>query len=299
MSAKDARESEDSAPKAQGQGNGLPIALMTIFGLLALWTAIVLLGDDEESTDLEPVPPVASSESEREIEDAGPRRAPAEPVKIDSPAEIQDAPAPVAHADVAVDEIDRGPRVERLSSELHVRLLDARGEALVIPYELHCSNRLERRIASFSLSPFSLELEKSASRLRLDDPSGVGLEAGLYEVRASVGSYGLGKRSFTVSPGETEKTVELRMPGWRRVITLLYVDAENGQPLESILRAPRFKHQSSLSAYRHGQRPSRVLRDPPGNSGIGIGGGAGGGTSFRSSTSRGCLLTRQAATPLK
>jgi len=152
-----------------------------------------------------------------------------------------------------------GPLLRRSGSRATILLEDDRGDPLVRSGMIDPKVRTWRQDGAY--------WQEQESRLRWSDrtlaeaaPVGA-LEPGDYETVVSLGSYGVASARYQVARDQ-DTTVRVRMPGWRRVVTLKIVD-QAGRPVPYLSSPPTYR--PSLSATIQ-DRPakSRVLRSPPG-----------------------------------
>ena len=170
-----------------------------------------------------------------------------------------------------------GPAIARGGARVEFELVDAKGQALEPGTEM--GFELWRRVGKHTLRE-GARLNATRSALICDAYDQGGLEPGSYELTVSCGPYGLMKREFRVSRGESRKE-RLVTPHWRRIIALCFTDTE-GKPLPYLPLPPRYTAPGvSYTVPERVAPPNRVLRAPPEPSrpAVGLGGG-------RSSSSR-------------
>ena len=184
------------------------------------------------------------------------------PDRPDAPAAIKPVPFDPSAADEALgDELiepDYGPLLERAEGHLELSLKDASGAALSQRPIGGGRFRLWRTTGAYAhLIPASVDWRAGSAQLRLNSA----LEPGIYDIEASIGSYGVARQRVILLRGETRRS-RLTFPGRARVVTLRFVDPE-GAPVPFLKHPPEFVHQRSVGLGRGRPGAPTVLRDPP------------------------------------
>lgn len=268
----------------------LPVALLLPLGVAAawLWNRETSPRAARSEIDVE-----SSKASERvhagnvprdpKVRCAPPANAPS-PIQTDAPVAspeavklpefIDDDPVVAAQPMWAAD---LGPAIARSGARVEFELVDAKGQALESGTEL--GFELWRKVGKHSLRE-GARLNATRSAIICDAFDQGGLEPGSYELTVSCGPYGLMKREFRVSRGESRKD-RLETPNWRRIIALSFTD-QDGKPLPYLPLPPRYTAPGvSYTVPERTPPPGSVLRSPPEpmRTAVGLGGS-------RSSTSR-------------
>ena len=265
----------------------LTILLILMLPLLLLGGLWILVFDEPADPDLEgrgtPAEPrgsgvVVSPEGGRieEAPSASPKTIETVPFRPEDDDVAASLGAPIVP--------EYGPLLERGRSKLSFQLQDARGEALDSRGWSRVRKELFRREGSWWQS-VDVHFDSRKHRL-LAGHRGHSLEPGDYELEVAAGSYGKIKTSFSVDRSGADRELFLRFPGYRRIVTLVFVD-QDGNAIPYLPNVPRFECATTeIIRYRRGA--PEVLRDPPGrmNHGFGMGGSSSSRRRYRTRNTR-------------
>ncbi|MFT7619080.1 MAG: hypothetical protein ACI97A_002728 [Planctomycetota bacterium] len=138
------------------------------------------------------------------------------------------------------------------------RILDKKDEPL-IEAQLR-GVQLWRKLGDYWVEEHA-ELDKKNSQVVCAGSFGTGLEPGEYELGVDARAYGAIWHRFKIAVGQNI-TGQIKLPHWRRVIKLRYVD-ERGKLLKKILNKPIYNAPRTSLPKRERKTPIHVLASPP------------------------------------